>query len=316
MLFLLSFDNLVLFHITGTSNFLSDSFIPMFARQLVEMSASVTKAVLERFGPTQLPENSVINPEALPYLLKQPPNRSQYESTHIRKKFVCTISLAAEIVDNLNSYTTEEKVIMAALLGYDPQMMNDFYWDIEAQKGGMTEKNFKDYSRKYKLEAIRDNLQVLCAWLSHQIEGTPLNVRKWSSFFHTLRDLASDHIPSSDTQDLADLCICLHDVALEPLLDKIIVTYAQSSLYVHSATIKDLYTVIPSSNLHVINRNSKMNLAPNHTVRLHPAQVHTFWANMKILLDLHVTCLCLLHYFPSGIIIQQVSVSRRAVRHH
>ena len=164
-MYLSGFDNLALFHISGTSNFLSDAFSRMFAGQAMDMGMAVPKSSLEKFGPTPLPQGSVINPDALRYLLQQPPDTSLYKETHIKKKIICPTSLATEVIQNLDGFTTEEKVIRAALLGYDPSMQDDYFWNKESKSTGMSESKFRDYNRKYKLESIRDHLQILCTRL-------------------------------------------------------------------------------------------------------------------------------------------------------
>ena len=300
-MYLSSFDNLALFHISGSSNFLSDSFSRMFAGQSVDMGLNVPKEALEKFGPSQLPEHSVINPDALRSLLQQPPDTSQYKKTHVRKKIICPASLATEVVDNLEGFTTEEKVIRAALLGYDPGMKTDYFWNKEARTGNMTRKKFRDYEKKYKLEAIRDNLQILCSRVSKQTAGTPLNTKACDRFVISLRDLTSEYPPSAVYRKIQDLCDkFLNEHGSEQLLDQIIAEYVQSDLYKHGTSIKDLYTVIPvytnhTSDMEIVNKDGKMYLAPISAVHLEPAQVHTFRVNMKIVSDLHITRAPVIH---------------------
>ena len=294
-MYLSGFDNLALFHISGTSNFLSDAFSRMFAGQAVDMGMAVPKSSLEKFGPTQLPEGSVINPDALKYLLQQPPDTSLYKETHVKKKVICPTSLAAEVVKNLDGFTTEEKVIRAALLGYDPSMQDDYFWNKESNATGMSEAKFRDYSRKYKLESIRDHLQVLCARMESQDPGTPLNTETWRPFVSSLYMLANEQHQLYGCGQLQSLCHeYLHQQASEILLDKIIAAYVQSDIYTHGTTLADLYTVIPvyadrSSEITILNRAGGIFMSPKHLIHLRPAQVYTFKADIKIISSMLVT---------------------------
>ena len=294
-MYLSGFDNLALFHISGSSNFLSDAFSRMFAGQSMDMGIAIPQATLEKFGPTRLPQGSVINPDALRFLLQQPPDASLYKETHVKKKIICPTSLAAEVVQNLEGFTTEEKVIRAALLGYDPNMRDDYFWNKETSMTGMTETKFRDYTRKYKLESIRDHLQVLCARLETQKQGTPLNTENWRSFVTSLYMLATEQRSLSGCDRLLPLCHeYLYGHASESLLDKIIATYVQSDLYVHGTDIADLYTVVPvytnhSTEITVVNQAGGVFIAPKRLVHLHPGQVYTFTADVKLISSMMIT---------------------------
>ena len=323
-MYLSGFDNLALFHISGTSNFLSDAFSRMFAGQAMDMGMAVPKSSLEKFGPTPLPQGSVINPDALRYLLQQPPDTSLYKETHIKKKIICPTSLATEVIQNLDGFTTEEKVIRAALLGYDPSMQDDYFWNKESKSTGMSESKFRDYNRKYKLESIRDHLQILCTRLEAQDPGTPLNTETWRPFISSLYMLANEQRQLSGCDHLQSLCHeYLHQQASESLLDKIIATYVQSDIYTHTTTVADLYTVIPvytdhSSEITILNRAGGIFISPTRLVHLHPAQVYTFKADIKIisnmlvtlkLLDSHLDMFCQETAFDRAVYIDKIFVT-------
>ena len=285
-----SFDDISFFHISGSSNFLSDSLTRQWSGTQIQIENQLNKSDLEKVNKIDTPDGTIIKPNQIKQLLCEPLDENKYKRTTVVKKINNPNNIAHTIINNLSDFTAEEHVIRASTHEFNENMKNHSFWLNETNKKSFTKTDFDNYKKKYKLDALRDTLTALCI----NVSQNDFSENTSNLFVKQLIKAASNELPDEQAEAIVSHCkVCLQNPS-EDNINKLIKLYGNSSLYVHSDKYEKLKRIIPvdqprNSDTDIRAKNGQIYIYPAQNITLKPEELATLNVDSSLRTKLHAS---------------------------